>query len=325
MKKILFLSLTGLLILGSCAQQHSGNYNVLIAEARALNAAGAYSESGEKYSAAFESAEDIDSISHRYEAATSWALAKQKDQAFEQLNLLTDEGKYSDLWQISSDDNFNSLRSDGRWMDVLTKVSENKKEAEAGLAEVAALLEVVYYDDQKLRQESAGIQEQYGRDSEEIRAHWELIGNQDSINLIKVKKVLDENGWLGTELIGRSANSALFLVIQHAGLETQEEYLPMLRQAVKRGAASPADLALLEDRVELRQGKKQIYGSQVAMDQETGEYYVSPLLDPENVNRRRAEVGLGPIEDYVSTWNIIWDAETYKTTQDSTSTKSDPQ
>ena len=31
---------------------------------------------------------------------------------------------------------------------------------------------------------------------------------------------------------------------------------------------------------------------------------VSPLEDPDNVDKRRAEVGLGPLADYVSNWNI---------------------
>ena len=44
-------------------------------------------------------------------------------------------------------------------------------------------------------------------------------------------------------------------------------------------------------------------------NQETGEYFVSPLIDPENVDKRRAEVGLGPIADYISNWNMTWDVK----------------
>lgn len=312
MKKITFLSLLGFLIFSSCNRQNPEEYNELIAEARELSEAGEYENSGEKYSEAFAAVEGSVSLSHQYEAARAWALANEKDAAFEQLFKITNEGKYSDLWQISSDQTFNSLRTDERWMTVLRNVSENKKEAEVELTEVAALLETVRYDDQKYRQESGEIQEKYGHDSEEVRAHWDLIQEQDSINLVKVEKILDEHGWLGWDKVGRNANAALFLVIQHADLETQEKYLPMLREAVKRGDATPADLALLEDRVALRQGQKQIYGSQIGRDTVTGEYYISPLEDPDNVDKRRAEVGLGPIEDYIANWDLTWDVETYK-------------
>ncbi len=42
-----------------------------------------------------------------------------------------------------------------------------------------------------------------------------------------------------------------------------------MREAVKKGNANSSSLALLEDRVALRKGEKQIYGSQIGRDQET--------------------------------------------------------
>ena len=156
------------------------------------------------------------------------------------------------------------------------------------------------------------MEEKYGQESEEMQAHWQIIHEKDSINLIKVKKILDERGWLGAKVIGTQGNSTLFLVIQHADLETQLTYLPMMREAVKLGNANASSLALLEDRVAMRQGKKQIYGSQIARDQESGEYYVFPLIEPEKVNERRAEVGLGTIEEYIKIWGMTWDLEKHK-------------
>ena len=86
----------------------------------------------------------------------------------------------------------------------------------------------------------------------------------------------------------------------------------MMKAAVKEGNARPSSLALLEDRVGLGQGKRQVYGSQIGIDQETGEYYVLPLIDPENVDKRRAEVGLGSISQYVGNWDMTWDVEKHK-------------
>ena len=64
---------------------------------------------------------------------------------------------------------------------------------------------------------------------------------KDSINLIKVMKILDERGWLGKNVVGTQGNQTLFLVIQHADLEYQQKYLPMMREAVKDGNANPAN------------------------------------------------------------------------------------
>jgi len=85
-----------------------------------------------------------------------------------------------------------------------------------------------------------------------------------------------------------------------------------MREAVKHGKAQASNLALLEDRVALGQGKKQIYGSQIGRDPETQLYYVSPLEDPDNVDKRREAVGLQPLAEYVSRWQIKWDVEQYK-------------
>src|SRR5204863_263625 len=83
------------------------------------------------------------------------------------------------------------------------------------------------------------------------RALWATIKEKDAANLTKVAKILDTQGWVGPETIGRKANSALFLVVQHADHATQMKYLPMMREAVKNGKAAGSSLALLEDRVAL--------------------------------------------------------------------------
>jgi hypothetical protein len=145
-----------------------------------------------------------------------------------------------------------------------------------------------------------------------MKSLWNFIYEKDSINLIKVKFILNKYGWLGSDIVGEQGNTTLFLVIQHADLVTQENYLPMMRIAVKNGKAKGSSLALLEDRVALREGKKQIYGSQIVRDEATQKSYVSPLEDPENVDKRRAEVGLEPLAEYVIQWKIIWNVEQYK-------------
>ena len=73
----------------------------------------------------------------------------------------------------------------------------------------------------------------------------------------------------------------------------------------------PIAIALLEDRVALRKGKKQIYGSQIGI-YENGTYYVDDLEDPDNVDKRRAEVGLGPLAAYIQHWNLTWNVDDYK-------------
>ncbi|MGY3053704.1 hypothetical protein ACVWYG_001905 [Pedobacter sp. UYEF25] len=86
----------------------------------------------------------------------------------------------------------------------------------------------------------------------------------------------------------------------------------MMKEAVKIGNANGSALALLEDRVALREGKRQIYGSQIGYDSETKKNYVLPLDDPDNVDERRAKVGLGLLAEYVKRWEILWNVDEYK-------------
>lgn len=313
MKKTTFLLIIGLLTFNLSNGQDREKYSKLINEAWGLYQSGDYLESAQTYSAAFVALDNKGMVNDRYNAACSYALANKIDSSFVQLFKISKKGNYINYGHITTDPDLKSLYSDERWDEVLKIVKANKYKAEANFdKELVAILETIHQEDQKYRRQIEGIANEFGWKSDEMKAHWEIIKEKDSLNLIKIKKILDERGWLGADIIGKSGNSTLFLVIQHADLETQLEYLPMMREAVKKGNARPSSLALLEDRVALRQGKKQIYGSQIGRDKKTGEYYVLPLKDPENVDKRRAEVGLGPLQNYVSNWDMTWNVEKYK-------------
>jgi len=313
MKKLNLLIILGLLIFNISFAQDQEKYTELVKKADSLYQTKNYKESGEKFSEAFVALCNKGYVNDRYNAACSYALAKEIDSSFVQLFKIAENGNYSNYSHITVDTDLDNLHADKRWNKVLEKVKANKEKAEANLDKpLAAILDTIYQEDQGLRRQINEVEKEYGRDSKEMKAHIRKIIVKDSLNLIKIEKILDEHGWLGKDVIGNRGNSTLFLVIQHSDLSVQEKYLPMMREAVTKGNADPSDLALLEDRVALRQGKRQIYGSQIGRDQETGEYYILPLQDPENVDKRRASVGLQPLQDYVSNWNIVFDAEKYK-------------
>lgn len=143
---------------------------------------------------------------------------------------------YTNYGHITTDPDLNSLHNDDRWKVLLEKIKQNKDKAEVNLNKpLVAILDSIYIEDQKYRQQIDEIEKKFGRQSNEMREHWKVINEKDSINLIKVKSILDKYGWLGTDIIGGQGNNTLFLVIQHADIETQVQYLPMMREAVKMG------------------------------------------------------------------------------------------
>ncbi|MEO6406933.1 MAG: DUF6624 domain-containing protein [Ferruginibacter sp.] len=166
--------------------------------------------------------------------------------------------------------------------------------------------------DQRYRNQIDYIETKYGKTSAEINTLYKNMNDADSINLILVEAIIEKYGWLGYNQIGSQANTTLFMVIQHSDLKTWRKYLPIMQAAVKNGKAKTTQLVLLQDRLDLHEGRKQNYGSQIIWSLDRNKYLILPLNDPDNVDKRRAEMGLSTLAEYLSHWNIKWDSEAYK-------------
>jgi len=170
--------------------------------------------------------------------------------------------------------------------------------------------------DQMYRNQLDQIRIKFANDSvkqkAELQKQFKLINTTDSLNVITVSAIINQYGWLSADEIGEDANSTLFLVIQHADLKTQEKYLPIMRIAAKNKKLNATSLALLEDRIAMFQGRKQIYGSQLAWNVQTNKYTIMPMIDPDHVDTRRADIGLGSYTAYLIELGIVWDIEQYK-------------
>lgn len=288
-------------------------YEPLIKEAWVLYEKGDYQQSGETYEKAFVAFDGKGLVTDRYNASCSWARSGNSDEAFDNLFRIARKGSYTNLPHMTSDSDLTSLHDDKRWKELVKLVKANKEKKEANYnKELVDILDSVYQEDQMYRQQAMELSKKYDWNDPEMSEVLKTMHDRDSANLILVTGILDEYGWLGPEEIGDLGNSTLFLVIQHGDLKTQLKYLPMMREAVKLGNARGSSLALLEDRTNLRQGKKQIYGSQIGTDPESGKSYVQPLEDPDKVDIRREEVGLEPLGDYTLRFGFEWDLEEYK-------------
>ena len=241
---------------------------------------------------------------HKYDAACVWALTGNKDKAFFYLKQAIDTKEWVNLPNILAEEALDTLHSDERWRPFIDSVIVNNKIPESKLNKpLVSLLDSINKIDQIDRLHMDEIQNKYGMQSKEMDSLWRKIRLQDSSNLNQVKNIIDNLGWLGPAEIGQQGASTLFLVIQHADSATQVKYLPIMRAAVKKGKALPQNLALLKDRVLTMQKKKQLYGSQVGNNAE-GKNSFLPITDETNVNKRRASVGLGPLEDYAKYFGI---------------------
>jgi hypothetical protein len=98
--------------------------------------------------------------------------------------------------------------------------------------------------------------------------------------------------WPTRDVVGAAGVRAVWVIVQRdTGLE---------RSALRRmmeaglGASVPADVAVLEDRVRLRSGRKQLYGTQMLAD-DGGPPKPLPIEDSSHVDLRRDAAGLPPL------------------------------
>lgn len=123
----------------------------------------------------------------------------------------------------------------------------------------------------------------------------------DRENQARLGEIFDTHGWPGWSLVGEDGSTAAWAIVQHADLNPpfQERGLELLQEAVENGDASAGDLAYLTDRVLVSQGEPQIYGTQwqIGVD---GEWEPrTPIEDETSVDERRAEAGLGTLDEYL--------------------------
>lgn len=155
------------------------------------------------------------------------------------------------------------------------------------------------------------VRQHFGGHSPEMKALVRQINNADSLHLIYVTHLLDKYGWPKKSEVGGRGQSTLFIVIQHSDLPHQQKYLPMFREAFKQQEFKGSSLALIEDRVAIGEGRKQIYGSQLSWDMAKNVYTLLPIDNPAEVDKRRAAMGMEPLAAYLEVFDMTWDAATH--------------
>lgn len=142
-------------------------------------------------------------------------------------------------------------------------------------------------DENSLSEEEKAVYAGLGADVERI----------DAENTQWLKDIVSERGWLTYSDVGIDGGDAAWLLVQHADAdpEFQQQCLGLM-SALPKNEVSQSSLAMLTDRVLLKEGKNQIYGTQFVV--RDGEWVPLRLEDEENVDARRAEVGLPPMAEY---------------------------
>lgn len=159
------------------------------------------------------------------------------------------------------------------------------------------LLDMVNVD-QKMRREVA------------LGGSW--IEEIDKKHTKRTREIVDSIGWPTNSKVGIQASHAAWLLVQHADhdVDFQEHVLSLMKECPE-GEIRKTEIAMLEDRVRVNKGERQIYGTQMYVD-EKGHYGPRPIEDEPNVDFRRSQVGLKSLEEYIEVMTKIYEEQIKK-------------
>ena len=117
-------------------------------------------------------------------------------------------------------------------------------------------------------------------------------------NAKTLNDIIDTIGYPTIDKVGKEANEATWLVIQHSIGQPvfMKKCAELLKSAVSENKADPKYLAYLTDRIAVFEDKPQLYGTQFDWD-EYGNLSPNLFDHVTKVNERRKAIGLNTLEE----------------------------
>ena len=121
----------------------------------------------------------------------------------------------------------------------------------------------------------------------------------DTDNTAYLRQLVQQVGWIDPERFGEDAADAAFLIVQHSGdMQLMVAALPHLEAQDRL-----QEYALLYDRIQIRQGLPQRYGTQLGWA-EGGSMGLFPIETLDGIDALRATLGLEPLDDYLARFDL---------------------
>jgi len=164
----------------------------------------------------------------------------------------------------------------------------------------------MYDEDQEIRRI---LVDSIGLDSPEAGKYIQQMANIDMRNRNKIESILNKYGWLEKSKVGTKASEAIFYTVQHTNLEFVERYFSQFKKLAERGEANPRQCAMMEDRILMWKGKKQIYGTQASTTlRPDKKLAIWPIENPSEVNALRMRAGFDTtVEQNAKRLNAVYD------------------
>ncbi len=300
----LTLQILSLLLLSPSSLHAHTNYHEALAAADTLKQAGKLTEAIKHYKKLGEAHPDQTTTAYRL--AGAYALNGNHTQALHYLKQATQQSTdgVEQILQGESAGHFINLIDTPEWKqieDTLLQQNTYKKPTHA------RQLWRMYIRDQAYYYHLNIAEKQLGNSSPIVKALWAIKEKLQQENQTQLQQILAEDGWPKHSEVGENATRAAFLVARHAAPDWQKAQMNSLKTRCEAGEAHWDEYAFLYDYIAMREGKPQLYGIQIHFHKKLDRYIPWPIEDPQNLNKRRQEKGLSPIEKYWVHWNIDWE------------------
>jgi len=132
----------------------------------------------------------------------------------------------------------------------------------------------------------------------------EINPDIDRYNLEIVVSIIENCGMPKLKNVKKENMLAIWLVLQHGDNYHRKKYFSLIEKSIEDGDLDKDCYALMKDRILTSDEKPQIYGTQLYLNPYSDKYELFPIESPEYVDQRRAEIGLGSINDYLRQWDV---------------------
>jgi len=137
-----------------------------------------------------------------------------------------------------------------------------------------------------------GLLNKVAHDSEEYKRYWQIQNELDANNQEALKAIIKKYGYPGKSIVGANNAHIAAIIIQHAPLNMQEEYLPIIIKAQKEDEIKLTLVYLLVDRIHVKKYGKQIFGTQQIWDKELQKMIPAPIYSIEDVKKIKEKYNL---------------------------------
>ena len=242
-----------------------------------------------------------DTYKNNYNIACIYAIMYQKDSAFKYLNLALKNN--NSLWSLADNDLF-SLTDDARWL-TIEKAQLEKHQTVKGKIQkpdFAKQLLRLIQKDQSLDYQLDMAKDYFLKNGKAPHWYYPIAQMKKEItagNFKEMEALLQKNGWPTYSTVGKlAADSPLLVINHHPKEEIRIKYLEQIKDACLENEGSCFEYAKIQDRILVNTEKPQLFGMQFTYDKDRNRMPF-PILKPEFVDKRRAEIGLEPLKTYL--------------------------